>query len=117
MTTNDTTATGAGLNPRARRMAALSVRVDEALAGSTQATDASKASVRRVMDGFLADPSSFDRDFLLAMLGAAVGQEAALDALRMKPPRPGLVWCCSTLGWVMPRVKFDHVWDTYSGID
>ena len=74
MTTTDTTPAGAGLNPRARRMAALAVRVDEALAGSQQATQASKASVRRVMDGFLADPSTYDRDFLLAMLEELSGR-------------------------------------------
>lgn len=24
----------------------------------------------------------------------------------------GLVWCCSTLGWVTEAIAFDHRWDT-----
>ena len=50
-------------------------------------------------------------------LEMAVGEDAALAALDMHPPRPGLVWCCTSEGWVTPAEKFDHVWDSYSGVD
>ena len=40
------------------------------------------------------------------------------EASRFRPdPVTGLVYCCSTLGWVTPDVAFDHRWDTSRPFD
>ena len=91
----------------------LARRVNAALAG---ADHRAAARVRET----LADYEPGDGAgavILLATLQIAIGEDAALAALGMHPPRPGLVYCCGSEGWVTPAERFDHVWDSYSGTD
>jgi hypothetical protein len=91
----------------------LARRVNRALEGADPKV---AARVREV----LADYTPGDRAgavILLATLEVGIGEQAALAALGMHPPRPGLVYCCATKGWVTPAERFDHVWDSYSGTD
>ena len=40
-----------------------------------------------------------------------MGEKAAHVALDLKPPRPGLVYCCPSMGWVTPHERGAHVMD------
>ena len=71
---------------------------------------------REALAAYVADPGDHTRDALLVWLENIFGEPRALDLLGMKPPRRGLVWCCSTIGWVTPSEKFDHRWDAYSDL-
>ena len=91
----------------------MSRRVNDALAG----VDPARAAGVRAA---LADYMPGDRDGLMSLmfqLELVVGDDAALAALDMHPPKRGLVWCCTSLGWVTPTERFDHRWDAYSGMD
>ena len=63
------------------------------------------------------DGTSSKRDDLLFWLSAVFGDNRATELLEMKPPRKGLVYCCSTIGWVTPAQRYEHRWDAYSGMD
>ena len=72
---------------------------------------------RAALASYLADRSPNRRDDLLFWLTEALGEREAMDLVGMKPPRKGLVYCCSTIGWVTEAERFDHRWDAYSGMD
>ena len=48
---------------------------------------------------------------LMFQLEQAVGEKAAHAALDLKPPRPGLVYCCPSMGWVTPHERGAHIRD------
>ena len=91
----------------------LSLRVNDALAGVDPAT---AASVRAA----LADYTPGDGVgalILLSELEQAVGETAAYAALDLDPPKPGLVYCCPTLGWVTPFERGEHQYESSFGMD
>src|SRR3954451_10366513 len=110
----DTTPDGAGPNPAARRMAALAAKVEDALSRSATGLPGHVDGTRERMAGYVADPGTYDAEELRIWLTLAVGDKTAHDVLGMKPPRPGLVYCCRSLGWVTPAEWYDHVWDSWS---
>jgi hypothetical protein len=72
---------------------------------------------RSALESWVADRSISRRDDLMFWLTQALGEQQAMDLLGMKPPRKGLVYCCSTIGWVTEAERFDHRWDAYSDMD
>ena len=113
----DTTPDGAGPNPAARQMAALAAKVEDALSRRATGMQGHVDGTRERMAGYVADPSTYDEEELRIWLTLAVGAKAAHDVLGMKPPRRGLVYCCSSEGWVTPAEHFDHVWDSWSSMN
>ncbi len=92
----------------------LDTRVSAALDG---APPDKAASARKALDGYLAVPDPAGATILLAAMTDAVGDQAAYVALDMKPPRPGLVYCCATMGWVTPAKRDAHAYDYSFGWD
>ena len=96
-------------------MSTISQRVTAAL---DQAEDAhSTTQARSALAEYEAHRTAYYKDNLLVALSLTVGDDQAMDLLRMKPPHKGLVWCCSAIGWVTPQERADHRWDAYSDMD
>jgi hypothetical protein len=96
-------------------MSDLAARVTAALDGAEAGSLVPLA--RRALAAYIANPSRDRKDSLLTWLESVVGEAQAMDLLGIKPPRKGLVYCCSTIGWVTPARRFDHRWDAYSGMN
>jgi hypothetical protein len=90
----------------------LTRRVNNALAaaGSGPAND----RVRAALEAYVADPDGPGATILLVYLEDVVGDQAALDALGMTPPEPGLVFCGS-MGLVTPAERDEHRYDSSFG--
>ena len=71
---------------------------------------------RTALAEYEADRTVYHKDNLLTALTPLMSEQDALALLGIKPPRKGLVWCCSTIGWVTPQERFDHRWDAYSDL-
>jgi hypothetical protein len=114
MNDHDTTARAASPYPRGQ-LPDLRCCVNSALAkaGSFPAND----RVRAALDDYIRDPDGVGALILMGALESVVGESAARDALDMKPPQPGLVYCCPTMGWVTPRERDEHRYDSSFGWD
>src|SRR4051794_16403612 len=110
----DTTPDGAGPNPPVRRMAALAAKVEDSLSRAADDTAYYVDYTRQLVAGYVADPGSYDHEDLRIWLTLAVGAKTAHEVLGLKAPRRGLVYCCSSQGWVTPAEAYDHVADSWS---
>src|SRR5262245_40319359 len=114
MTTSTRSRAGSRPFPRGR-MATLTRRVNDAL--DPLAKDLTYDRAREAFDAYVANPDDANATILHDRLVSAIGGEAARAALGMKPPKPGLVYCCVTIGWVTPAEAAEHRYDAYFGWD
>src|SRR4051812_24732379 len=95
-----TTPDGAGPKLAAPRMAVLEAKVEDALARAASDKAYDVDGTRERIAAYAADPATYGPEELRTWLALAVGADAAHEVLRLKAPRPGLVYCCSSQGWV-----------------
>ena len=84
---------------------------------ATAGDDPGRDRVREALESYVADPDGAGATILLSTLEPVVGRDAAYKALGMKPPKPGLVYCCATLGWVTPHEAAEHRYESGFGMD
>src|SRR3954447_11008148 len=110
----DTTPDGAGPDPAVPRMAALAAKVEDALSRSATGLPGHVDGTRERIASYVADPGTYDAEVLRIWLTLAVGAKTAHQVLGLKASRRGLVYCCSSRGWVTPADAYDHVADSMS---